>query len=415
MKRVSEIDVVVAQIRAGFATDAAALKELSYALNCSDRFREAISVAEQGLAIDPNNAWLHHNAAYGFSMLGEFPAFKAHSTEAARLMPDDAVMQSNLADAHLLFGEFEQGWAKYKWREKMPVNSDLARPEFPEWQGEPLSGKTFLLIGEQGLGDQIQFLRMAAWLHRQGATVDVWVDVPLGELARGASGVNAAWTTRPAGSYDYWSRMLRVPEYAKVDMATLPVAMPYLTVASEKRRQWQTYLDRTSRAGYEEKTARSRRVGPVWAGNPDYANDRYRSIKLDSLQSVLAQTGITWYSVQKGDRERDSEILVQQFDMHTLGPVIHDFTDTLAILHSLDLLITIDSLVSHLAGAAGLPVWVLVPAYANWRWLTDGTDSPWYPSMRLFRQRELGEWGAVIEDVRKALGELCPADERRLV
>jgi hypothetical protein len=329
-------------------------------------------------------------------------------------MPDDAVMQSNLANAHLLFGEFEPGWAKDRWREKMPANRDLARPNFPEWQGEPLSGRKFLLLGEQGLGDQIQFLRMAAWLHRQGATVDVWVDVPLGELARGASGVNAAWVTRPAGPYDYWSRMLRMPEYAKLDFAMLPVAMPYLTVTPEKRHQWQTYLDGISRAGHKEKKkkATKKRIGLVWAGNPDYANDRYRSIKLNALQSVLAQTGVTWYSVQKGDEERDSEPLAQQFDMHTLGPVIRDFTDTLAILHSLDLLITVDTSVAHLAGAAGLPVWVLIPAYTDWRWMTERTDSPWYPSMRLFRQRELGEWGPVIEEVRDALRAWCDTDMR---
>ncbi len=123
------------------------------------------------------------------------------------------------------------------------------------------------------------------------------------------------------------------------------------------------------------------------------------------MKPIFSLPGLTWFSVQKGERERETESLGDDFDVYTLGPQIEDFSDTLAILHSLDLLITVDTSVAHLAGAAGLPVWTLVPAYTEWRWLTDRTDSPWYPSMRLFRQRDLGDWTAVIEEVRDALCE----------
>ena len=146
-------------------------------------------------------------------------------------------------------------------------------------------------------------------------------------------------------------------------------------------------------------------MGVVWAGGPHHVLDRFRSIRLDALKPLFALPGTSWYSVQKGDREYESEALADEFDLHTLGPAIQDFTDTLAILETLDLLITVDTSVAHLAGAAGRPVWVLLPTCADWRWMVDRTDTPWYPSMRLFRQRELGQWDEVIEEVRNALRE----------
>ncbi len=149
----------------------------------------------------------------------------------------------------------------------------------------------------------------------------------------------------------------------------------------------------------------------MWAGGPHSSLDRFRSISIEALKRLFSHPGTTWFSVQKGDGERESESLAHEFDVHTLGPEIEDFTDTLAILHSLELLITVDTSVAHLAGAAGLPVWTLVPAYTDWRWLTDRADSPWYPSMRLFRQRELGQWGPVVEEVRDALREWCAAPD----
>ena len=160
---------------------------------------------------------------------------------------------------------------------------------------------------------------------------------------------------------------------------------------------------------------RSKRVALVWVGNPTRALDRYRSIRLDVLKPLIALPRVSWYAVQKVKRERESEHLANELDVHTLGPAIEDFTDTLAILQTLDLLITADTSVAHLAGAAGLPVWTLVPACADWRWLTDRTDrtdSPWYPSMRLFRQRQLGEWDPVVQELKGALREWQAAPRR---
>ncbi|MFM0045284.1 tetratricopeptide repeat protein [Paraburkholderia sediminicola] len=399
--RIQLLAHAITQIRTRFADDVTALKALAFVLNTSDRFNDALSVAKQGLAIDPHHPLLHHNAARALSIRGKIAESRPHSMEAARLLPDNPHMQFHLAGVLLGLGEFEEGWKRYRWFYDLPDRQkERIRPIFREWNGEPVAGCRFLLVGEQGLGDEIQFIRFAEWLHRQQATVDVLVSEPILELATRMTGVRAAFTTLPPGPYDYWCYMLRIPEHMKLDISMLPVAMPYLTATPDKSRQWRARIEAIS---LDKRHANNRRVGVVWAGSLNHALDRYRSIRLDALKPLLGLAGVTWYSLQKGDRELESESLMHEYDLHTLGPAINSFTDTLAILQTLDLLITVDTSVAHLAGAAGLPVWVLVPAYAEWRWLTNRTDSPWYPSMRLFRQRELGEWDPVVKEVQAAL------------
>jgi len=401
--RDSQIDALLDQLRARFAAnaDADALERLAFALNGIHRFRDAIGVAVQGLAINPRNAWLHHNASYAFNMLGEFAPMHLHTIKAAKLLPDDARMQFNLAAAQLRLGDFEQGWKQYHWHEALPENHDLVHPGFPEWKGEPVAGCRFLLIGEQGLGDQLQFLRMADWLNRQGASVDVWVEAPLGELARSAAGVHAAWTTSPPGSYDYWCRMLRAPEHMKLEPSMLPLAMPYVTPTPAKVRGWQDRLAEIDRA--DRHGTRRKRVGLVWAGNPGYGLDRFRSIPLERFRAVLGQAGVKWFSLQMGRAQEEAAALPAEIGMHLLGPEINGFSDTLAIIDALDLVITVDTAVAHLSGAAGRPVWILLPTFTDWRWMIERTDSPWYPSARLFRQREFGRWEQVLEEVQTAL------------
>jgi hypothetical protein len=399
--RRGEIDAVTEKMESFFASDAAALGEIAHALICANSFRRAGSVAKRGLEVDPHNANLHHQVTYSYTMLGAFAEMRAHSIEAARLSPDNVFMQYNLATTHLRLGEFSEGWKRYKWQQRLPDMSPSVRPSSPEWHGERVEGCMFLLVGEQGCGDQIHFLRMADWLHREGAIVDVWVRVEVAELARGANGVNAVWTEKPLVSYDYWCRMFSMPEYMRCDFTTLPIAVRYLSAPHERVHHWRAYID-----GIAPINGR-KRVGLVWAGDPNHGLDCYRSIGLDALKPALDHSRVIWFSVQKGEREREGEALAREFDFHTLGPVIANFSDTLAVVQTLDLVIGVDTSVAHLAGAAGRPVWVLLPTCADWRWLANRNDSPWYPSMRLFRQRELGEWNTVVEEVREALLEWC--------
>lgn len=395
------LDALLAELRTHYRADAAALGQLAFALNQLDRYDTALDVAEQGFAVDPDQAALHHYAAYACHMLGDHARMRHHSGEAARLKPDDAHLQFNLAVAMLRDGEFEAGWELYRWHERLPQNRTLVRPDFPEWFGEPVTGRRFLLIGEQGLGDQIQSLRYADWLHRRGASVDVWVDAGLGDIAGLASGVSRAFTRMPPGPYDFWCRMFRVPARMKLSLDMLPVATSYLRASPEAVGRWRERLFGVSRG-----QARKRRVGLVWAGNAGYELDRYRSIALHTLAPVLARSDIAWFSLQKGSAQNELERLAHDIDVIALGPQITSFADTLAIVQSLDLVITVDTSVAHLAGAAGVPVWILLPACTDWRWLTERTDSPWYPTARLFRQRELGRWQGVMDELRAALDEL---------
>ncbi len=394
-------DEQLAQMRTHFAADAGALGQLAFALNQIDQYDAALKVARQGFDVDPEEAGLHHYAAYACHMLGDHAGMRRHSTEAARLKPDDAYLQFNLAAAMLRDGEFGAGWEQYRWHERLPENSTLVRPPYPEWFGEAVAGRRFLLIGEQGLGDQIQSLRYADWLQRCGATVDVWVDAGIADVAGLARGVRHVFTTLPAGPYDFWCRMFRMPARMNLSLAMLPLAESYLRASPQAVTHWRERLDGARREG-----PRKRRVGLVWAGNPDYNLDRYRSMALRTLQCVLARPDVSWFSLQKGGAQAELDSLSREIEMTALGGEIASFGDTLAIVQTLDLVITVDTSVAHLAGAAGVPVWILLPACTDWRWLTARTDSPWYPSARLFRQRELGQWSGVVEELRLALDGL---------
>jgi tetratricopeptide (TPR) repeat protein len=400
-RRTGQLDEVIATIRTRFADDADALKSLAFVLNTNDYFNEALSVARQGLVIDPLHPLLHHNAARALGICGKAAECLPHSMEAARRLPDNPYLQFHLAGTLLSLGEFAEGWKRYAWFYALPgKDKEMAFPGFPEWKSEPVAGCTFLLVGEQGRGDEIQFIRFAEWLRRQGAVVDVLVSQPVAGIAASMTGVRAVFTTMPSGPYDYWSHMLKMPGHMKLNQSMLPIAMPYITASPDKLKHWRARIDAISPVtAYNG----NRRIGVVWAGGPHHLLDRFRSIRLEVLRPLFALPRTTWYSVQKGERERESEVLGQEFDLHTLGPVIQDFTDTLAILATLDLLITVDTSVAHLAGAASLPVWTLLQAGADWRWMTDRNDSPWYPSMRLFRQPEPGAWDCVVQDVRQAL------------
>ncbi|QIE23996.1 hypothetical protein SBC1_18870 [Caballeronia sp. SBC1] len=396
-----QLEEAVAEMRTRFADNAEALKTLAFVLNSNDYFAEGYSLARQGLVIDSQHPLLHHNAARALSIRGRTVEGRPYSIEAAQLLPDNPYMQFHFAGVQLALGEYEEGWKRYKWFYEIPGTANQRiYPTFPEWSGEPVAGCQFLLVGEQGRGDEIQFLRFANWLHSQGAKVDVLVSEPISCLAAGMPSVRAVFTAIPPGPYTYWCHMLRMPEHVKLDLPMLPIAMPYLSAAPEKQHQWKIQIDAMAPG---RGNAKNRRISFVWAGSPTHPLDRFRSIRIDALRPLFAIADITWFSVQKGEREHECEPLSREFDIHTLGPDIGDFTDTLAILHTLDLLITVDTSVAHLAGAAELPVWTLVPANTEWRWLAGRKDSPWYPSMRVFRQHQLGDWDSVIEEVRRAL------------
>jgi hypothetical protein len=235
-----------------------------------DRFSDALSVARQGLAINPTRAPLHHYAAVALSVGGNVMESLPFSREAARLWPDNAVMQYHLAGLQIACGRFKEGWARYKAHYPLPDLEGLLIPTgIPEWNGEPLAGCQILLVGEQGDGDKIQFIRFAERLHRQGATVDLLVTRPVAQIASTMRCIRAVYSSEsPAGPYHYWTHLLKIPEFIKLDLSMLPAAaMPYLFATPENVHRWRTHIEVASPAISQ---ARACHIGIVWAGPADY-------------------------------------------------------------------------------------------------------------------------------------------------
>jgi hypothetical protein len=266
------------------------------------------------------------------------------------------------------------------------------------WQGEPLAGKTILLHAEQGLGDTIQFIRYAPIVKQHGATVIVECQKPLLGLLQGCPGVDQLVGQGDAiAGFDVHAPLLSVPGILKTTVETVPARIPYLFPKPALVEHWRTRLIQLG--GFK--------IGIAWQGNPRYPNDRFRSIPLRCFAPLAQVPAVRLISLQKGPgAEQLAEVrnlfpiadLAGELDQQS-GP----FVDTAAVMKNLDLVITSDTAAAHLAGALGAAVWVALPSAPDWRWSLDRCDSPWYPTMRLFRQRDWGNWQDVFEEIEQAL------------
>ncbi|CAG9235344.1 Tetratricopeptide (TPR) repeat protein [Paraburkholderia tropica] len=414
---------------------AAAWVNLGTLLGRTGDYRSAEKCYRHAVALAPNPANLVClGSALGAQ--GRNDEEEPYYLRALELDPDHADAQQNLVWLKLKRGEYREGWASYarRWRAADYALFDVEG--MPEWRGEPLAGKRVLLVHEQGFGDQIQFVRYAAEIAARGASVDVCVPRALVWLAQSVPGVHRAWSGAPSGGYDYWIYMMSVPPVVGTTLETIPATVPYLFARETEIAAWQPRVlaamqaDLARRAGgampaqkgkaaTARKPAGHRCVGLVWAGNPDFYNDRNRSVPLAALREWFALERISWFSLQKGEAARaqlaDATDLTDagaQVVIHDFSADLHDFADTAALIMNLDLVIAVDTSIAHLAGALGKPVWVLVPANGEWRWLEHRADSPWYPTARLFRQREVGDWRDAIDEVRDALAAAPSARTR---
>ena len=259
-----------------------------------------------------------------------------------------------------------------------------------------MRGKVVLLYGEQGLGDVIQFSRYAAAVKGLGATVFLFVSQALSDLARRIPGVDRVVLPGEAvPAPDFHIHLMSLPAVFDTGLDTIPATVPYVSVTGERKERWSRRLAEVS----------GLRVGLVWAGSPQHVGDRQRSIALERLGALGTVSGVSFVSLQKGDREEDANTEAGAWFVERLGPELEDLADAAAVIDELDLVICVDTALAHLAGALGKPVWVLLPTPADFRWMEEREDSPWYPTMRLFRQRVRGEWDEVIERVKAALEE----------
>jgi hypothetical protein len=313
---------------------------------------------------------------------------------------DDGYAKARFNLSYLLLrqGRFEEGWRCLEARDSYAALA--AHLACPRWQGEALSGKSLLIGYEAGHGDMIQFCRYAAVLKAQGAlSITIICHPALKTLFATLDGVDTIISLDeqiPTSDWDFWTPLFSIPYHCKTRSDSIPAAIPYLHAAPQHIARWASILP-----------ADGLRVGLAWKGNPQFENDADRSLPgLDVLAPLSTVAGVRFISLQKGAGE--DEARRAGFPVLHLGSRMKNFADTAAIVANLDLVICVDTALAHLAGALGKPCWVLLPDYkADWRWLTGRTDSPWYPgAVRLFRQPAMGNWTAVIAEVRSALERL---------
>jgi Flp pilus assembly protein TadD len=365
------------------------------------KFDEAAVRFRQALWFRPDYAKAHSNLGNALRNLGQLDDALACYRQAVHLDPHYADAYRNRALVRLLQGDFEQGWQDYEWRWQCP---DLPRPSFPRprWDGGPLNGRTILLHAEQGLGDTLQFVRYAPLVKRLGGRVVVQCQPSLLSLLASCPGIDhlsAQGSALP--DFDVHTPLLSLPGTFGTTLATIPAQVPYLRADTRLVERWRRELVSLSSAGREAKGAGIFRIGIAWQGSPRHPGDRQRSIPLRNFAALLHVPGIQWFSLQVGPGCEQLAGTGDRFPVIDLGRRFDpdSFQDAAAVVTALDLVISVDSAMAHLAGALGIPVWVLLPYAPDWRWLLERQDSPWYPTMRLFRQKEEGQWGPVFERV----------------
>ena len=357
------------------------------------RLNEAVASYHKALAIKPDCAEAHSNLGNALHDLGKLDEAAASYHKALAIKPDYAEAHNNFGHFQLLTGDFQDGWENYSWRWKKKDTALCPRDyKEPFWDGSGLEGKTIFIYPEQGLGDTIHFVRYMTLVAAQGGRVVLEVPAKLETLFRDIDGVESfvvAGNLPPP--FDCHAPLLDLPGLLNTTLETIPSQESYLTVASELVEKW------ADRLGPWEHF----RIGIVWAGNPILKTDRDRSMDPSHFLPLTEIPRVSVYSLQFGkDGEADKVFGARVTD---IGPDLTPFTEAAAAIMNLDLVVTVDTSLAHLAGALGCPVWTLLPFIPDWRWMLDRDDSPWYPTMRLFRQEKRGEWEGVIERVCRAL------------
>ena len=360
-----------------------------------NRLDEALSAYERALAIDPEYNFALVNRGSALRYLGRCDEALASFDRAIALAPDLVDAHWNQALLQLSMGDFAQGFANYEWRWRRGLEPPRDFAE-PQWQGEDLTGKTILLHAEQGLGDCIQMLRYLPLIVKKARKVVLELPEPLFPLI-GDPAVKLASRGAPLPPFDVHCPLMSLPLAFGTTVETIPADVPYLQVPAVRLEKWRAKLAAIP----------APRVGLVWSGQPEHLNDHNRSIALSRLAPLLSVPGVQFVSLQLETRERDLAEAARRPNLTRFDTELADFADTAALICQLDLVIAVDTAVAHLAGALGKPVWILVSHIQDWRWLLARSDSPWYPSARLYRQPEPGDWDSVIADLTTDLGEFA--------
>jgi tetratricopeptide (TPR) repeat protein len=404
-----------------------AMANLGNALGEKRRFEEAIEWYRKAIEIQPNHADLHSNLSYALGACGKFDeaiiegeralAIKPgrpgrlnlanvlrevgqleRSMEQHRMIlesnPDDAAVHYNISLTLLLQGRFADGWKEHEWRFKAK-EYQMPRRKFPQprWNGEELNGRRIFVYAEQGLGDTIQFARYLPMLADRGGQVISECHPELVRLLSGIHGVQIIRRGEPLPQFDLHSPLLSLPMAFGTDLGNIPDNVPYLSAEPEIIEKFAAKIPSDGR----------KKIGLAWAGSPQHIRDRLRSVTLASLAPLAAAGDFQFFNLQTGDAAKQAKNPPDGMNLIDWSDDLKDLADTAALIANLDLVITVDTSIAHLAGALGKPVWLLLTWLPDWRWMLDRPDSPWYPTMRLFRQSRLCEWQDAIDRVAMAL------------
>lgn len=373
---------------------------LGNALFQMDCYDEAMASYDHALHLRPTYGDAYLNKGVTLRQLNHLDEAETQDRRALELMPGNPEAHFNLSQVLLLQGKFPEGWAEYEWRQQAGP-AERHRPPFPQprWNGEDPAGRTILLHLEQGLGDMIQMARYIPLVTRLNARVVVEIHPPLARLFQTIPGIaQVVAHGDPLPPFDLHLPLMSLPKLFTPSLDCIPHSIPYLSSDPRQVRYWRRHLGKDGP-----------RVGVVWSGSPQHQVDYQRSMAAETLLPCLAQAGIPLFSLQKEVRPADRPCL-ERLDgkIVPLGRKLHDFAHTAAIMSALDLVISVDTSTAHLAGALGVPVWLLLPYSPDWRWLLGRDDSPWYPTMRLFRQQSPGDWAGVARRAADALAAWRP-------
>lgn len=376
------------------------LTNIGFILTRRGLLEDGIAYYRKAIAIQPTYADAHNNLGAALVDLGHMGEAIEWYRRALAIHPDDADIHFHLSLALLRIGDFEHGWEEYEWRWRRKKKQKLFRsyPQ-PMWDGSDLNGRTILLWAEQGLGDTLQFIRYAASVKKRGARVVVECQPSLVQLLETAEGVDqviGGGSVLPP--FDIHLPLLSLPERLGTLLDTIPAKVPYLRASTAFKPEISAIL---------KNLGNKKRVGIVWAGNPAQWQNHFRSCPLSFFKKLAECPDVALIGLQK-NIDGSANTPVTDYPIHHISPYLDDFSDTAAAITQLDLVITVCTSVAHLSGALGLPTWVLLHFAADWRWLLNRDDTPWYPTMRLFRQRSLWDWPEVLDRVANELRMLRP-------
>lgn len=363
----------------------------------------ALSSYDRAIELDPSDAMAHYNRALLMQELSRWDDALASYNRAIQIDPQFADAQYNRSVALLYQGEFASGWRAYEWRWKNAQRlsiGPLRKFTQPRWLGEePIAGKRLLLYSEAGLGDTLQFCRYAKLCAELGAVVILEVAPPLQGLLQNLAGVSQLVIAgSPLPPFDYHCRVMSLPLAFKTTLGSIPSAPRYLNSDPDRVERWRTALGVRTRP----------RVGLAWSGNPNNPLDLRRSIALSAWAAQLPRD-FQYYRLQKDIRDSDREALERNAFITSFDDELLDFDNTAALCDCMDVIVSVDTSVAHLSAALGRRTWLLLPASPDWRWLQDRTDSPWYPSVTLYRQKNAGDWQEVFGRIAADLREQLPA------